>query len=245
MVHSVLTCHPQRSRGTLRVALAPPSVEWTLLSAASEAPGHAVSIRRQNTLPDTNRPHPTRRSRASPRSAHKGRTPPRLSPRHPTIRVISCPREGHDFTRARTHPASVIPSEVEGPCVLAKRGASSFFAHFAKKGGRQHCRKARFLWEGHDFSRAIKTRNRFRHRQPARPDKKQIARSPLFQSLRRPVNHLPRDGIILNLDVAAGNAAPLPFSLLRRHPYRSRHLDQSVQFFRHASLAETTCYSQV
>jgi hypothetical protein len=80
----------------------------------------------------------------SPRSAHKGRTPPRLSPRHPTIRVISCSREGHDFTRARTYPASVIPSEVEGPRVLAKRGASSFFRALCEKGGRQHCRKARF-----------------------------------------------------------------------------------------------------
>jgi hypothetical protein len=170
MVHPVLTCHPQRSRGTLRLALAPPSVEWTLLSAASEAPGHAVSIRRQNTLPDTNRPHPTRRSLASPRSAHKGRSPPRLSPRHPTIRVISCSREGHDFTRARTYPASVIPSEVEGPCVLAKRGASSFFRALCEKG-----------WE-------------------------------------------------------AGAPCLAPFetwdSLLRRHPYRSRHLDQFVQFFR-------------
>jgi hypothetical protein len=47
------------------------------------------------------------------------------------------------------------------------------------------------------------------------------------------VNHLPRDGIILNLDVALGKAAPLSFSLLQRHPYRSRHLDQFVQFFRH------------
>jgi hypothetical protein len=36
MVHPVLACHPERSRGTLRLALAPPSVERTLLSAASE-----------------------------------------------------------------------------------------------------------------------------------------------------------------------------------------------------------------
>jgi hypothetical protein len=179
MVHSVLTCHPERSRGTLRLALAPPSVERTLLSAASEAPGQAVSIRRRNTLPDTDSPHPTRRSRASPRSAHKGRSPPRLSPRHPTIRVISCSREGHDFTRARTYPASVIPSEVEGPCVLAKRGASSFFAHFAKKGGRQHCRKARFTGRArlHSCHKAQK-----KDSGPANPPDRTRSRSPAHLS---------------------------------------------------------------
>jgi hypothetical protein len=143
--------------------------------------GQAFSTRRRNTLPDTNSPHPTRRSRASPRSAHKGRTPPRLSPRHPTIRVISCSREGHDFSCARTHPASVIPSEVEGPCVLAKRGVSSFFAHFPKKGGRQHCRKARFLWEGHDFSRAIKPRKKIQAPQTR----------PTGQEAHRPLTPLP------------------------------------------------------
>jgi hypothetical protein len=49
---------------------------------------------------------------------------------------------------------------------------------------------------------------RFRHRNPARPVKKHSARSLLFlQSLRRLVN-LPSDGIILNLDIAVGKAAP-------------------------------------
>ena len=181
MVHPVLACHPERSRGTLRLALAPPSVERTLLPAASEAPGQAFSTRSRNTLPDTNRPHPTRRSLASPRSAHKGRSPPRLSPRHPTIRVISCSREGHDFTRARTYPASVIPSEVEGPRVLAKRGASSFFRALCEKGGRQHCRKARFLWEGHDFSRAIKPRKKIQASQTR----------PTGQKADRPLTSLP------------------------------------------------------
>jgi len=34
-------------------------------------------------------------------------------------------------------------------------------------------------------------------------------------------------------------------SLFRRHPYRSRHLDPFVQFFRTGALTETTYYSQV
>jgi hypothetical protein len=43
---------------------------------------------------------------------------------------------------------------------------------------------------------------------PART-KKHSARSLLFlQSLRRPVNHFPGDGIILDLDVAVGKTAP-------------------------------------
>jgi hypothetical protein len=74
--------------------------------------------------------------------------------------------------------------------------------------------------------------------------KKHSARSLLFlQLLRSPVNRLPSDGIIFNVDVAIGKAAPLPFSLLPRHPYRSRHFDQFVQFFHQviAGYEKTRC----
>jgi hypothetical protein len=43
-----------------------------------------------------------------------------------------------------------------------------------------------------------------------------------------PCQSCPKDKIILDLDVAVSKAAPLPFSLLRRHPYGSRHFDQFV-----------------
>ena len=96
---------------------------------------------------------------------------------------------------------------------------------------------------------------RFRHRKPASPDKKQSARSLLFlQSLRRPVNHVPWDGIILDLDAAAGKAAPRvphvsrlsrrgipPASSVSFSPFRSIHPVLPTR----ASLVETTCYSQV
>jgi hypothetical protein len=46
--------------------------------------------------------------------------------------------------------------------------------------------------KGHDFSRAVKDRKRFRHRQPAGPNKKHFARSLLpLQSLRLPVKPSP------------------------------------------------------
>jgi hypothetical protein len=201
---------------------------------------------------------------------------PHPSSRHPTIRVISCSWEEHDFSRAiktKKDPGTANPRDADQnhqapapkgrqttaqdvspgsgqkkiqasqtrptgqkadrpltslpipppPCESSpnschperSRGTlrpprsgvpHPFFAHFAKKGGTRDDRKAQSV-KGHDFSRAIKIRKRFRPRKPARPDKKKIARSPLFQSLRRPVNHLPRDGIILNLDVAVGKAA--------------------------------------
>jgi hypothetical protein len=73
--------------------------------------------------------------------------------------------------------------------------------------------------KGHDFSRAIKPRKQIQAPQ-TRPTGQEADRpSPLFQSLRRPVNHLPWDGIILNLDVAVGKAAPrVPHvSRLSRH----------------------------
>jgi hypothetical protein len=112
-----------------------------------------------------------------------------------------------------------IPSEVEEPCAHLEAGCPTLFSRTLRKrvGGDTAVKPD--SWKGHDFSRAIKTRKRFRHRKPARPDKKQIACSPLFQSLRRPVNHLPSDGIILNLDVAVGKAAPrVPrVSRLSRH----------------------------
>src|ERR1700722_3300040 len=93
---------------------------------------------RQNTPPDTGSPHPTRRSPAtaaarkpahqpapdrlsatptqqdSPRSAHTGRTVLDPSSRHPTIRVISCSGEGHDFSRAiKTRKKIQRPQTVE------------------------------------------------------------------------------------------------------------------------------------
>jgi hypothetical protein len=62
-----------------------------------------------------------------------------------------------------------------------------FFAFFAKKGGRQDCPKAQFV-EGHNFSRAVKQQKK--DSGTANPDKNHPARSLLFQSLRRRVNHL-------------------------------------------------------
>jgi hypothetical protein len=237
-----------------------------------------TSQRTQNILPDTNNPRPTRRSLAtdavskpahqpapdrlsatptqpdSPHSAHRGRTVPHPSSRHPTIRVISCSWEEHDFSRAiktKKDPGTANPRDADQnhqapapkgrqttaqdvspgsgqkkiqasqtrptgqkadrpltslpipppPCESSpnschperSRGTlrpprsgvpHPFFAHFAKKGGRRHCRKARFV-EGHDFSRAIKIRKRFRHRKPARPDKKLKKRSPAHLSSNR------------------------------------------------------------
>jgi hypothetical protein len=87
MVHPVLACHPERSRGTLRLALAPPSVERTLLSAASEAarwPGRFYTKTKYS-------------------SGYKSSSPDSSITREPSFRT------------QRTNPASPLPASSDNP----------------------------------------------------------------------------------------------------------------------------------
>ena len=59
-------------------------------------------------------------------------------------RLQSCHKDQKNIqaSQKRTYLASVIPSEVEGPCVQSQCGVPHpFFAFFAKKGGRQDCQR--------------------------------------------------------------------------------------------------------
>jgi len=151
-----------------------------------------------------------------------------------------CTNLGANGSKRPHNPKSVFqqqichPERSRGTLRLASEaGCPTLFSRSVRKRvGREKTAKPD-PWEGHDFSRAIKTRKQMQAPQTRPPG--QEADRPLtsLPIPPPPCESSPSDGIILNLDVAVGKAAPLPFSLLRRHPYRCRHLNQFVQFFRH------------